>query len=347
MKHKIIATGIMMVLVTLATGSVYEWKFSGAYDRPSWVVDTLVDTKESTIEPETVRETDTRTQETTGEVQTTEVVTTTGTTLGAETTTPTTEDTETTRVPEFSKGAYGVFLSIGPEEIDRLEGYGIVVIDAAYFSKEEIASLHTDGQKVYTYLNVGSLEDFREYFEVYQKDTLGEYENWPGEYWMDVSSQDWQNLILKKLAPEYVEKGVDGFFIDNCDVYAVYPQKSIYEGLNTILSQLMSYGLKVVVNGGDTYVTAHLEDQGRIGDVMTGVNQESVLTSIDFDKKELIRATSDSKEYFLQYLKTVAANGGDVYVLEYAEDEDIIQDIKTYYQGTDYIYYISDDIELD
>ena len=34
----------------------------------------------------------------------------------------------------------------------------IVVIDAQYFSKKDIRKLHAGGTKVYSYLNIGSIE---------------------------------------------------------------------------------------------------------------------------------------------------------------------------------------------
>lgn len=41
-------------------------------------------------------------------------------------------------------------------------------------------------------------------------------------------------------------------------------------------------GKPVVVNGGDIYVTAYQSCYGSAADIMTGVNQESVWSRIDF-----------------------------------------------------------------
>jgi len=38
--------------------------------------------------------------------------------------------------------------------------------------------------------------------------------------------------FIGQLSQELYEKGVDGFFIDNCDVYYYAPRESIFEGLN-------------------------------------------------------------------------------------------------------------------
>lgn len=36
-------------------------------------------------------------------------------------------------------------------------------------------------------LIIGSIEDFRTCFDEYSDFILGEYDNWPGEYWIDMS----------------------------------------------------------------------------------------------------------------------------------------------------------------
>ena len=116
------------------------------------------------------------------------------------------------------KKEYGVFLSIDASEMKKLYGYKEVVIDAQYFSKRDIQALHKKGVKVYTYLNVGSIENFRKYYKDYEHLAIGDYENWDEEKWVDVSSPEWQKFI-KGLSGKLLKKGVDGFFIDNCDVY--------------------------------------------------------------------------------------------------------------------------------
>ena len=56
---------------------------------------------------------------------------------------------------------YGVFLSLDASDMDKIEGYQTLVIDAQYFSKEDIMHLKEQGSTVYSYLNVGSIENFR------------------------------------------------------------------------------------------------------------------------------------------------------------------------------------------
>ena len=128
------------------------------------------------------------------------------------------------------KKDYGVFLNADDSSLERFKEYDTIVIDAQYFTRKDIGILHENEVTVYTYLNIGSIENFREYYADYEKLALGDYEHWEEEKWMDVSSPDWQKFI-GNLARELYEKGVDGFFIDNCDVYYYATTASIFDGL--------------------------------------------------------------------------------------------------------------------
>ena len=64
----------------------------------------------------------------------------------------------------------------------------------------------------------------------------------------------------------YYKKGVDGFFIDNCDVYYFMglglegsksqkvSSRKLFQGLKTILKNLRTrYNKPVIINGGDAF----------------------------------------------------------------------------------------------
>ena len=74
------------------------------------------------------------------------------------------------------KYAYGVFLNADRKAVPKLKNYETVVIDAQYFSKKDIRKLHADGTKVYSYLNIGSVENFRPYYKTYEHLAIGDYE---------------------------------------------------------------------------------------------------------------------------------------------------------------------------
>lgn len=245
----------------------------------------------------------------------------------------------------LEKNDYGVFLNADASSLERFKRYDLIVIDAQYFTKKDIESLHQNGTKVYTYLNIGSVENFREYYKTYEKFTIGKYEHWDEEKWVDVSVPAWQKFI-EQLSKKLFEKGVDGFFIDNCDVYYYAPRKSIFEGLTAILQNIMTLKKAVIINGGDTYVTEYRERYGAVDHIMTGVNQESVWSGIDFDKGTFNEQTRETREYYSKYLEACKADGMEVYLLEYTTNPKLIQKIKEYCKEQDFHFYISSSLEL-
>ena len=243
---------------------------------------------------------------------------------------------------------YGVFLSLeGSQAIEASEGYKTVVIDAQNLSKAEIAEMQARGQEVYSYLNVGSLETFRPYYEDYQQYTLTLYEDWEEEYWIDVTEKDWQTFSAVTLAKEFLDKGIEGFWIDNVDVYGQFPTKETYAGVEHILKTLMSYEKPVVINGGDEFVSAYLQQNHQADDILSGVNQETVFSAIDFKENNFGTQTNENQTYYLDYLNTLDEAGKDIFLLEYTTDSRIIKEINAYATKRGWKYYISDSIELD
>lgn len=245
-----------------------------------------------------------------------------------------------------AKKDYGVFLGLDASELDKIAGYKTVVIDAQYFSKKDIMYLKKQGCTVYSYLNVGSIEKFRGYYDKYSKFAMGDYENWDSEKWMDVSRAGWQKF-LASLEKKLLKNGIDGFFVDNCDVYYEYPKKKIFKGLTKILKHLMKLGKPVIINGGDVYVLKYKAYHGNLSDIMTGVNQETVWSKINFDTGKFLKQNKNDRQYFQKYVETCDREGIDVYLLEYTKSRKLQSRIKKYCRKRHFHCYISDSVELD
>ena len=250
------------------------------------------------------------------------------------------------RGTEPQESSYGVFLSV-TEDLASLKDYKTVVIDAQYYSKAEIRAFQAAGHVVYTYLNVGSLEEFRAYFSEYKDLALGKYENWDEESWIDVSDRRWQDLLTLELIPSLLEKEVDGFFVDNCDVYYYYPTAQILDGLTAIMRSLVGTGKAVLVNGGDAFLDAYCGRGGQWNDVITGINQETVFSKILWDGDRFGTASREDREYFQDYIERYAAKGADIYLLEYTRERRLIAEIRDYCRTKGFEYYVSDSVELD
>ena len=247
---------------------------------------------------------------------------------------------------KVNRKPYGVFLNLNKRNVKKLYRYKTVVIDAQFFSKEEILKLKKHKIKVYSYINIGSIEKFRPYYSKFKHLALGHYENWDEERWINVADNSWQNFISNKLAPQLLNKGISGFFVDNCDVYYNYPKKSIYSGLIHLLKALRKKNTPVIINGGDTFVTKYSHSHKNLKPILTGVNQECVFTSIDFKHNTTTSQKPSVRKYFLSYLSKLKRYKVKIYLLEYTKKKSIINKIRAYCKKRKYTYYISPDIEL-
>lgn len=247
------------------------------------------------------------------------------------------------------KKDYGVF--IGADNIDKIKGYNVVVVEPASIDVSGVESLHKTNEKIYAYLNIGSLENYRPYFNEFKEKTLGLYENWEDEYWVDVSDVAWQNLIVDKLGRDIVDKGFDGFFIDNCDVYYYYPTEEIFNGLSSILQGLRSlnmtkkYKIDIIINGGDTFVSRCIENKTAT-ELFDGVNQECVFTDIDFENKTYKEKDESDRGYFKEYLSNVKKHRLKVYLIEYGANSKLIKEIKNYCNENGFHWYNARGLDL-
>lgn len=241
---------------------------------------------------------------------------------------------------------YGVFLGINEDESGKLEQYKLVVIEPSEFSVQRIQQLQADGKKVYGYLNIGSLEEYRPYYDRFKHLSLGVYKDWPDERWIDVSASEWQSFLIDELSKQYADMGLDGFFLDNADIYYISETEDIYRGLCTILTGLKKYNIPLIINGGDAFVSKSIEE-GTARTLFDGVNQETVFTKINFDNHTYGAQDEEETEYFKDYLAEVKDSGLTVYLLEYGASQALAQKIDDYCNVNGFIWYNAKSLELD
>ena len=113
---------------------------------------------------------------------------------------------------------------------------------------------------------------------------------------------------------------------------------------------LKDMGCDVIINGGDAFLDAYCDSMGSWTDVITGINQESVFSRIDWDTGALTYAYDEDREYFTDYIERYGNQGAYIFLLEYADDTienyTLRYDIKEYCEEHNYLYYISDSIDL-
>lgn len=259
------------------------------------------------------------------------------------------------------KENYGVFLGISmssdtgeegltsdDKETDQLlflAKYKTVVLSPGSFTKKDLQYLHRAGTKAYAYINVGALEEYDPEYLQFKKLALAPYENWEDESWVDVSDTEWQNYITEKIAKEIAELGFDGFFLDNFDVYYLFPEEKIYRGLDAVLGGLQKYNMPIILNGGDSYVSRAIEENAT-NLLFQGVNQEDVFTAYHFDTNTSSLQDSETRRYYQDYLEKAKDAGLSVYILEYMANKELSKEVSVYCKEKHFQWYNAPDIFL-
>ena len=253
---------------------------------------------------------------------------------------------------------YGVLIGAAPRQaLDILlasEKVSTVVLELEDFSSEQIDLCHKRGIEVFAYMSVGSLEDWRYWYDDFSFLCFKKYDNWEGELWIDVRNRLWQDFIVEVLAKELYNKGADGFFLDNFDVYYQVKMekdsqktKAFFLALKDILLRLNgTYGIKCIINGGDEFVTDLISEENS-SSLIYAVNQESVFTRIVSYQRNLFASqTKEETAYFTEYLDRVKKSGIKVFLLEYAREEDLVKKTEEVCRSYGYRFFISPSLDL-
>jgi uncharacterized protein (TIGR01370 family) len=118
----------------------------------------------------------------------------------------------------------------GGTDVAGLQSYDLVVLDCvgdrdgSEISAADLATLHSSGVLVLSYLSVGTLEAWRPYAELVPPSwTLADVEDWPDERYVNGGEPGWQE-IMETEARRLSARGLDGLYLDNLDVAEDFPE---------------------------------------------------------------------------------------------------------------------------
>lgn len=249
----------------------------------------------------------------------------------------------------YQEREYGVFIGMEREELLELANpYDSLVLDANYLEKSDIRQLKEKSQQIFAYLNVGALEKSNSFYEDFKDLTFKPYDNWPDEAWLDVTNAAWQDFLVDNLAQDLKNKGVDGLFLDNFDVYDHDHRLVVYDSLLQLLQRFKELDLTIIVNGGSTFVSQLVDENPELAqNLIYAVNQESVFLAYDFDKNKTKKQETMDKNFYLEYLEKVSQARIQVFIIEYGASTTERSDILKQCQDLGYTVYFSPNILLD
>ena len=256
-----------------------------------------------------------------------------------------------------SDNTFGVFLGMNEEnkDLNKLYQYQNVAIDIEEFSKSDITKLKEHNVEIFSYISIGSLEDYREYYSEFEKYTFMDYDNWPHERWIDVSQSSWQNHLVET-ARSFKELGASGLFMDNFDVYYIVLEEyectdsfkeGIYQGCKTILNELDKLDLELMINSGTTFLERLTSEKCGCINCIDWYAQETVFSSIiDYDNDVFGKQDEEEHQYYIEMIDLMK-HYSKVLLIEYTKDEELIKDIKEYAKKNSVSYFISSKVNLE
>ena len=238
-------------------------------------------------------------------------------------------------------------VSIGTKIKNIEKGSGILVIESDDYSPEEIQAIRKKGYKVLGYLSVGTLEKYRPWFKEFSKYKFEKLEDWPDEYYVDVRKSKWQKFLVKR-AKEIKEKGFDGWWADNIDIYTEHKSKAMFTAIASVLQKLKDIKGYVMINGGSEWVDDAIDRGEPLKKYINGYTQEEVFSRIVnySGKGKFGKQNPEDSRFYRKLLKKTVKKGTSGFMLEYTRDEKLKERIREWGKENKVSYYIAEDVKL-
>lgn len=200
----------------------------------------------------------------------------------------------------------------------RFADYDLVVVDGVDATPEHVAALQDEGTLVVGYLSIGTIEPDRPWTDELMPNALELWQEW-GEYYADVSAEDYRTIVTGEVAPDLLGKGFDGLFIDNIDMVATHSNQALgMSELVVALSTLVHQedGVLIAQNGFGVI------EQLQLWGSLDGWNREDVSWTYDFEHEQYLRADAVAHLAAIEELTAARERGVVTFATDYTAEGD-------------------------
>src|SRR5690554_2217363 len=114
------------------------------------------------------------------------------------------------------------YARVDPADVSN---YKMIIIEPDFYTPSDIHKFKLKGPSVIAYVTLGEVDKYRWYYKDLEKiGFLGINENWDSPF-LDLEDPETRKLILEKVIPRILEKGVDGLFLDTVDAVSPYTSR--------------------------------------------------------------------------------------------------------------------------
>jgi endo-alpha-1,4-polygalactosaminidase (GH114 family) len=230
-----------------------------------------------------------------------------------------------------------VLVCYGKFEVEKVQGYDLVIVESSFFNFYEVAQLKKNNKKVVAYISLGEVNKNAVDYNFFKNKTLGNNTDWDS-YYLDLTSEETVQFLKNKI-DAILFMGYDGLFLDNIDNFCAFgAQKEHQNELLTFIDALKIKHPKsyIVQNAGLELVS---KTRKNIDIILI----ESVITNFTFeDKKYKIREDKEAQEYLKKIDSICDPSKLPVILLEYSNSKRLNRQILKQANKTKHSFLISD-----
>lgn len=246
---------------------------------------------------------------------------------------------------------YKVYLStkIKPSTLPLIEkNTCIIVIEPEDYTDADILSIKKKGYKILGYLSIGTISTERSFYKTYSKYKKKRLPDWHKEYYMDMTKTQWTDFLISR-AKKLKNRGFDGWWLDNLDVYEEYKSSKTFAACWDLLKSTKNIGGYVMVNGGSEFFDNAMDKKKDLSKIVDGITQEEVFSLIkNYSGKGTFGVQkANQSNWYKTYMKRLLSFKVQTFLLEYTRNTSLKQKIIDYCKKYKMAgYYISNDVNL-
>jgi hypothetical protein len=215
------------------------------------------------------------------------------------------------RLSKVRDWAFAIGRNLNTATLRALRAYDLVVVDGEAVTGAQVRYLHRSGVIVVGYLDVGTIERDRSWYDKVKAYKLDYWGDW-NEWYAEVSAPGYRDVIRKQVAPSMLAKGLDGLFLDNTDMIESHPEQA--EGMRLLVGDLSA---RTHGAGKWLFTQNGIESIGPTLDFYDGWNLEDVTWSYDFETRRYVRRSSGDVAYALMSLRRLRSAGLATFATDY------------------------------
>lgn len=225
---------------------------------------------------------------------------------------------------------------------------GTIAVEPEDYTDAEIKAIKKKRKPVLAYLSIGSISTERSFYKKFSKYKKDRLEDWEKEYYMDMTAEPWTNFLIER-AKSLIERGFDGLWLDNLDVYEYYKSTKTFNACKKLLKDIKALGKYVMVNGGSEFFDDAMDKKLKLTTMVDGVTQEEVISRITSYKGSGKFGTQkkDQSKWYKSYMKRLLKHNVQTFLLEYTKNQIVRNKIREFCKESKMTgYYISSNKDL-